>query len=58
MNKKEREWNDLAEGSRSRTERNNLKKVEKCPALVIALAIVRVASELFFALSFEERIMA
>ena len=33
IEKKERERNDLAEGPRSRTERNNLKKVGTCPAL-------------------------
>ena len=38
IGKKEREQNDLAEGPCSRTERNNFKKVETCPALVIALA--------------------
>ena len=32
--KEERERNDLAEGPRSRTERNNLKKVRTCPALL------------------------
>ena len=32
--KKEQEWNDLAEGPRSGMERNNLKKVGMCPALV------------------------
>ena len=31
--KKERERNDLAEGPRSRTERNDFKKVRTCPAL-------------------------
>jgi len=31
----ERERNDLAEGPRSRTERNDFKKVGTCPALVI-----------------------
>ena len=30
---KERERNNLAEGPRSRTERNNWKKVRICPAL-------------------------
>ena len=29
----EQERNDLAEGPRSRTERNNFKKVGTCPAL-------------------------
>ena len=32
--KEERERNDLAEGPRSRTERNNFKKVGTCPALL------------------------
>ena len=31
--KRERERNDLAEGPRSRTERNDFKKVGTCPAL-------------------------
>jgi len=31
--KKEQERNDLAEGPRSRTERNDFKKVGTCPAL-------------------------
>ena len=35
VEKKEREQNDLAEGPRSRTERNNFKKVGKCPALAV-----------------------
>ena len=30
---KEKERNDLAEGPRSRTERNNFKKVGTCPDL-------------------------
>ena len=34
LNKKERERNDLAEGPRSRAERNDFKKVGTCPALV------------------------
>ena len=34
--KEERERNDLAEGPRSRTERNNFKKVGTCPALVLS----------------------
>ena len=34
-NETERERNDLAEGPRSRTERNDLKKVGTCPALVL-----------------------
>ena len=33
MKKKEQERNDLAEGPRSRMERNDLKKVGMCPAL-------------------------
>ena len=33
IKKKERERNDLAEGPRSRTERNDFKKVGSCPAL-------------------------
>ena len=33
IKKEERERNDLAEGPRSRTERNNFKKVGTCPAL-------------------------
>ena len=33
LKKKERERNNLAEGPRFRTERNNLKKVGTCPAL-------------------------
>ena len=33
IEKKERERNDLAEGPRSRTERNDFKKVGTCPAL-------------------------
>ena len=37
--KKERERNDLAEGPRSRTERNNFKKVETCPALDATLFV-------------------
>ena len=32
--KKDRERNDLAEGPRSRAERNDFKKVGTCPALV------------------------
>ena len=32
--KKERERNNLAEGPRSRTKRNDFKKVGTCPALV------------------------
>ena len=32
--KEERERNDLADGPRSRTERNNFKKVGTCPALL------------------------
>ena len=35
--KKERERNDIAEGPRSRTERNDFKKVGTCPALVLLL---------------------
>ena len=31
----ERERNDLAEGPRSRTERNDFKKVGTCPALIL-----------------------
>ena len=31
--KNEQERNDLAKGPRSRTERNNLKKIGMCPAL-------------------------
>ena len=34
LKKKEREKNDLAEGPRSRTEWNDFKKVETCPALL------------------------
>ena len=34
--KEERERNDLAEGPRSRTERNDFKKVGTCPALVLS----------------------
>ena len=34
IEKKEREWNYLAEGPRSRTERNDFKKVGTCPALI------------------------
>ena len=37
--KEERERNDLAEGPRSRTERNHFKKVGTCPALFIGLNI-------------------
>ena len=33
IQKKERERNDSAEGPRSRTVRNDFKKVETCPAL-------------------------
>ena len=33
--KEERERNDLAEGPRSRTERNDFKKVGTCPALIL-----------------------
>ena len=33
--KKERERNDLAEGPRSRTERNDFKKFGTCPALIV-----------------------
>ena len=33
--KEEQERNDLAEGPRSRTERNDLKKVGTCPTLGI-----------------------
>ena len=33
MEKKEREQNDLAEGTRSRTEQNDFKNVGTCPAL-------------------------
>ena len=33
IRKKEQERNNLAEGPRSRTERNDLKKVGMCPAL-------------------------
>ena len=39
--KKEQEWNDLAEGPRSRTERSDLKKVGTCPALIPNDAIKR-----------------
>ena len=35
MENKEREQNDLADGSRSRMERNDFNKVGTCPALVI-----------------------
>ena len=35
IGKKERERNNLAEGSHSRTERNDLKKVGTCPALPV-----------------------
>ena len=34
--KEERERNDLAEGPRSRTKRNDFKKVGTCPALNVA----------------------
>ena len=34
--KEERERNDLAKGPRSRTERNDFKKVGTCPALNVA----------------------
>ena len=37
MKKKERERKDLAEGPRSRTERNDLKKVGTCPALLASI---------------------
>ena len=37
IKKEEREQNDLAEGPRSRTERNDFKKVGTCPALVKTL---------------------
>ena len=43
IKKEERERNDLAEGPRSRTERNNFKKVGTCPALVILLCMLNVA---------------
>jgi len=33
MEKKEQEQNDLAEGTNSRMEQNDFKKVGKCPAL-------------------------
>ena len=36
----ERERNDLAEGPRSRTERNHLKKVGTCPALPAKLGLL------------------
>ena len=35
--KEEQERNDLTEGPRSRTERNDLKKVGTCPALPVLL---------------------
>ena len=34
--KEEQEWNNLAEGPCSRTERNDFKKVGTCPALLVA----------------------
>ena len=34
IEKKEQEQNDLAEGPRSRTKQNDLKKVGMCPALL------------------------
>ena len=36
--KEERERNDLAEGPRFRTERNDLKKVGTCPALFTTIS--------------------
>ena len=40
MKKKERERNDLAEGPRSRTERNDFKKVGTCPVLPLTSAFL------------------
>ena len=44
--KKERERNDLAEGPRSRTERNEFKKVRTCPALLLVSKIGHFIQEL------------
>ena len=45
IEKKERERNILAEGPRSRTEQNDLKKVGTCPALGQAKAVIESMKE-------------
>ena len=45
----EQEWEDLDKGPRSRTERNNLKKVETCPALAPSCKDIEILNSEFVA---------